>query len=375
MPVNITDVDQFTSPVTAPAGADARIASSVSDPIQKVSNRTRWLEKRLRSLLYHPPINWGEIDIGANRVVYDVAEDPNGLMIAVGSNTTTTQQIFSSVDYGRTWAPVTHPDEATDSFRHVHHDQGAGGGFWVASGSAGSGDPLIMRSADGTTWTDVTPALAGFSAIDGVFDPSEDDHVLIGAGAGTNARVFRSTDDGATWSEVNIATPIGGTNAPKAICYSAVNQRLVVVGTGGAIITSDDGGATWTSRTSGTGEDLCGVVEHPRTGVLHAVGQNGAHRTSLDGITWSAGGSMGSFDAGGLATLGGVLVAGSTGADSFLAISVDDGLSWQRFRTWRFPGTGTQIAMDTVRAVRNRLWVTRSRYLSFSDAFGEGTVL
>jgi hypothetical protein len=42
VPVNITDVNEFTAPVTAPAGGDAHTASSVVEPIQKLSNRTRW---------------------------------------------------------------------------------------------------------------------------------------------------------------------------------------------------------------------------------------------------------------------------------------------------------------------------------------------
>lgn len=43
MPVNITDVDAFTDPITAPAGADAANAASVVDVAQKLANRTRYL--------------------------------------------------------------------------------------------------------------------------------------------------------------------------------------------------------------------------------------------------------------------------------------------------------------------------------------------
>lgn len=45
MPVNIVDVDAFTSPVTAPAGADVANAASVVDPVQKLANRTRNLKE------------------------------------------------------------------------------------------------------------------------------------------------------------------------------------------------------------------------------------------------------------------------------------------------------------------------------------------
>lgn len=49
MPINIIDVDEFTDPITAPAGADPANAASVVDPIQKLANRTRHLLNRALS--------------------------------------------------------------------------------------------------------------------------------------------------------------------------------------------------------------------------------------------------------------------------------------------------------------------------------------
>lgn len=46
MPINITDVSTFTDPITAPAGADPANAASVVEPIQKLSNRTRFLRNK-----------------------------------------------------------------------------------------------------------------------------------------------------------------------------------------------------------------------------------------------------------------------------------------------------------------------------------------
>jgi hypothetical protein len=47
MPVDITDVSIFTDPITAPAGADTADAASVVAPVQKLSNRTRYLLNRI----------------------------------------------------------------------------------------------------------------------------------------------------------------------------------------------------------------------------------------------------------------------------------------------------------------------------------------
>ncbi len=43
MPLDITDVDEFTSPVTRPAGSDARTADVWGEGHQKLANRTRFL--------------------------------------------------------------------------------------------------------------------------------------------------------------------------------------------------------------------------------------------------------------------------------------------------------------------------------------------
>lgn len=47
MPVNITDVDEFTSPVVAPVGSDPANAASVATPLQQLANRTRNIVNRV----------------------------------------------------------------------------------------------------------------------------------------------------------------------------------------------------------------------------------------------------------------------------------------------------------------------------------------
>ncbi len=65
---------------------------------------------------------------------------------------------------------------------------------------------------------------------------------------------------------------------------------LVAVGDSGRIITSSDGGAVWTLRTSGTSSDLSGVAFSPTQGFV-AVSSSGSGSTVLlssDGISWSS---------------------------------------------------------------------------------------
>jgi hypothetical protein len=46
MPQNITDVDTWSDPLTAPAGADERNSASVLAALQKIANRTKYLYNR-----------------------------------------------------------------------------------------------------------------------------------------------------------------------------------------------------------------------------------------------------------------------------------------------------------------------------------------
>lgn len=65
MPVNITDVNAFTTPVTAPAGGDARSAASVTVGLQALANRTANLRARLDA-----PEQTANIAISANQSAF-----------------------------------------------------------------------------------------------------------------------------------------------------------------------------------------------------------------------------------------------------------------------------------------------------------------
>ena len=66
---------------------------------------------------------------------------------------------------------------------------------------------------------------------------------------------------------------------------SDFNASFVAVGQSGIILTSSDG-TTWTSRTSGTSNNLQGVTYGNSTYVT--VGDGGTILTSADGTTWTS---------------------------------------------------------------------------------------
>ena len=107
----------------------------------------------------------------------------------------------------------------------------------------------------------------------------------------------------------------------------------VVVGDSGKILTSD-AGVTWTSRTSGTGNDLRGVTWNGNTFVI--VGANGTILTSVNGITWTSRTSGTVFNLLGVATNGGLfVVVGPSGT----ILTSPDGVTW----TSRTSGTAESL--------------------------------
>ena len=87
-----------------------------------------------------------------------------------------------------------------------------------------------------------------------------------------------------------VATTIGqGTFGGVGVLGPLGGGRYVVGGEAGVILTSDDGGSTWTSRVSGFGgaDDVKNVARSEELGLFVATGQSNTISTSPDGITWT----------------------------------------------------------------------------------------
>ncbi|SVE19137.1 uncharacterized protein METZ01_LOCUS471991, partial [marine metagenome] len=71
---------------------------------------------------------------------------------------------------------------------------------------------------------------------------------------GQSGKIIRSTDNGATWNNST-----SGFSGGYLYGVTFGNNTFVAVGSGGTILTSPDG-ITWTTRTSGTSNNLYGVT-------------------------------------------------------------------------------------------------------------------
>jgi len=113
----------------------------------------------------------------------------------------------------------------------------------------------IQRSTNGgATWTQVRSATACMQVL---FDPNNAQNCIADIYESSVHRVVVSTDAGATWTNASSGL-IGqsGISGRIELCYAPSVPNLVYAscGTGGGLIwRSADGGANWTQQTTGTG--------------------------------------------------------------------------------------------------------------------------
>jgi photosystem II stability/assembly factor-like uncharacterized protein len=172
--------------------------------------------------------------------------------------------IFKTTDGGLTWR-LTHSGNDNDAIYLTNT---------VALADDGT---AILRSTDGgDTWSQVATVSTGLSDLEKL-----DATTVIGVS--TTGEVWRSDDGGVTWSERWTAG--GGPPAKWAVRFSdPLNGH--VVGAGGAILATSDGGVTWTRVNRGISVDWNGIVAFSDSAVVLA-GLYGYVQTTADaGAHW-----------------------------------------------------------------------------------------
>jgi photosystem II stability/assembly factor-like uncharacterized protein len=219
--------------------------------------------------------------------------------------------LWRSTDAGASWIEAfgQHPDDPYLQFLRVDPSDpfrlwGSAGSIPFSNPFPGAGIVPLLRSADGgDTWATVpTPAL-GCEILDLQFAPSAPATLYV-AGAksddatcrSTQTSLFRSTDDGATWTEADAG--LGG-HSVTALAVDPLDPRLVYAGTGGDFFaTFDKGDGVWKSADGGVtwgragdalkGLNVTAVVASPAAGVVWAAVEGGrVFRSGDGGATWS----------------------------------------------------------------------------------------
>ena len=162
-----------------------------------------------------------------------------GLIARVGTGGSNGQDGGYSTDGGATWTPFTNPAGLSSGGGYVAVSADGGTVLW----SAGDGTGVYRSTDDGRSWTDVTGLAAGLHPVADPRDPSV--FYALDPNAGT---VYRSTDGGATFTVRAAGLPQGGNEQLQATPGTSGDLWLSALDSG--LYHSTDGGATWTKADS-----------------------------------------------------------------------------------------------------------------------------
>lgn len=219
-------------------------------------------------------------------------------------------RIYKTTDGGRGWTlqfTNQNPKAFFDAFA-----------FWDARTGVAMSDPvdgrfiLIKTTDGGATWKELPSENSpqaiegdgGFAASGTCIAVQGKNNVWLGSGGAATARVFRSTDRGATWKAAS--TPITAGNASSgifSIAFKDARNGVIVGGdyrkeneAGNNVATTTDGGATWTLAKGPLPSGFRSAVAYvpgTRGPMLVAVGPSGSDYSLDNGASWASLGSTG----------------------------------------------------------------------------------
>ena len=194
-------------------------------------------------------------------------------------------RLYSSTDNGVTWAAVENnlpikqlykvgPTLVADYFTDLKYANG----IWVGITRFG----YLYTSTDLATWTERTLGTFNGRGQGNLAQVTFGNNtwVVVGSDVGSaNAHyAARSTDNGVTWTKVDL-----GFSTTNANAVSFGNGIFIAVSNNGLLSTSTDG-STWTARTSGFATTAIYDIKYAN-GRWVAVGAS-KQGFSVDGITW-----------------------------------------------------------------------------------------
>lgn len=243
------------------------------------------------------------------------------LLVAVGASGT----IITTTALATAWTAQT--SRATVSYTSVAR---------LGSRFVATSTNVISTSTDGVIWT--------HSSTSGAFN-------AVGYGNSTYVALHAGTGGGImTGSSLRTLTPrysqsTSASTTLNCVLYMPAVSRWVVAGSSGFLITSDDNGVTWTSRTSNFGTNaINGLILSASTAI--AFGAAGNISTSTDGITWTARTPVNSnaLLAGAVNPFVGTVLVGASGT---ILHSTDNGATWNA-RTSGTTVSLTSVACDSI---------------------------
>ena len=233
-------------------------------------------------------------------------KDPNLVVVsALGDTTRKGGGVYRSTDGGQTWTSTLKPTDY-DGVRELSYEfdnpnlmvaatQGTGGGRGPAPGGARARTkpPLVFKSTDeGMTWTPLKiPPFPGRVALAIAMHTNGQRIYIVGNNIENGSGLYRSDDGGATWKHMaGKDTRISnGQGSYSSGVYVDTQNPDIVYTISTAMYRSTDGGATFEAyKGAPGGEDYHKVWIDPTNGKRMAIGADQGATITLDGgNTWS----------------------------------------------------------------------------------------
>ena len=228
----------------------------------------------------------------------DAIDDKTAYVLSIGEGELS--RIYKTTDAGAAWTEQFVNKDPNGFFDAM--------AFWdatrgVAVGDSIDGQFVILTTSDGgRTWsrvpaTALPPALPneGFFAASGtnvtVLPPN---HVWLGTGAASEARVLHSSDGGRTWSLARTPLAAGPSAGIFSIAFADPTHGIVVGGdyktegvAGDNAALTSDGGKTWTLMKGLSGFRSVAAYAPGNAKGIVAVGPAGTDISHDAGKTWT----------------------------------------------------------------------------------------
>ncbi|MEL7558588.1 WD40/YVTN/BNR-like repeat-containing protein [Stutzerimonas chloritidismutans] len=181
--------------------------------------------------------------------------------------------LLETTDGGKNWEDVADRLDNEDGFHLNAIAEIPGSGLFIVGEMGG-----MFRSADmGETWERVESPYQG--SFFGVVGGGEPGVVVV---FGLRGNLFRSTDFGDSWQAIELLDDGDTVESGLADGNRLADGRIVVVGHGGTVLSSEDNGKSFTLFSRPDRRSLSGVVSNP-DGNLILVGQSGVRIVSPTG--------------------------------------------------------------------------------------------
>lgn len=281
-----------------------------SDPGIAVAFDAKWFYRGPNNLDIPYRIYWGTRPVSGrvNAVLYDWGDPSNDYFIGTG-NGGVWKTTNAGVDWrplSDDWDVLSVSSLAQHPTNNQIFFAGTGdlprrSSSLTSNGRTSVGVGIMKTLDDGATWTNVGRAqMLGTVVSSILIDPESPTTMIATCTAGSNQGVYRSADGGNTWGRVTTIPQLPFTRASVSAADGTGVRRYYVVAEGTSATTparlfvSSDRGATWAERTipvNAGSYSLIDVSASPTnpTGVyLLVCTEREVHESADAGLTWTA---------------------------------------------------------------------------------------